>query len=312
MAENNNIKLPLGDVSLSNTLGTYYIDMRPALIHYTPKNVWHGKFDENGVPMLPDGKDSFYYSCVNIAQYGFILHAEYLESKDKKTLQTLLNCIRLLEDMKTEDDNTCVWLYNTYLEKYDLSPPWASAMAQGEAISLYLRVYQITKDENLKSTAQKAYNYLKISYDDGGVMRRDKYNNLWFEEYPSKEPSFVLNGFIYCLFGLYDLYRVTQKKKIKKDIDECILTLKNNLHKFDAGYWSYYDLLKKELVKYYYQKNVHPPQLEVLYKLTNEEIFNIYKAKWEKTITPINFLFVKLMYRVKPRIDKLFLSDGQE
>ena len=164
MAENNNIKLPLGDVSLNNTLGTYYIDMRPSLVHYTPKNVWNGKFDENGVPMLPDGKDSFYYSCVNIAQYGFILHAIYLESKDKKTLETLLNCIKLLDDIKTEDDNTCVWLYNTYLEKYDLSPPWSSAMAQGEAISLYLRVYQITNEESLKNYCGKSIQLSKNSF----------------------------------------------------------------------------------------------------------------------------------------------------
>lgn len=66
MAENNNIKLPLGDVSLSNTLGTYYIDMRPTLIHYTLKNVWYGKFDENGVPLIPVEKGDFFYSCVNI------------------------------------------------------------------------------------------------------------------------------------------------------------------------------------------------------------------------------------------------------
>ena len=136
-------------------------------------------------------------------------------------------------------------------------------------------------------------------------MRRDENNNLWFEEYPSKEPSYVLNGFVYCLFGLYDLYRITRKEEIKKEIDECIITLKNNLHKFDAGYWSYYDLLKKELVKYYYQKNVHPLQLEALYKLTNEEILNFYKTKWEKTLTPLNFLFVQLMYRIKPKKDKI-------
>jgi hypothetical protein len=86
------------------------------------------------------------------------------------------------------------------------------------------------------------------------------------------------------------------------NIDRCLKTLKDNLDKFDAGYWTYYDLLKKELVRYYYQKNVHVPQLEVLYILTNDSIFNRYAEKWKKQITPLNYILVKIMYRILPRL----------
>ena len=168
-------------------------------------------------------------------------------------------------------------------------------MAQGELMSLYLRVYQITKNEDLLKTAKQAYNFLKIDCKDGGVRRLLDNKYLWFEEYPSKIPSYVLNGFIYTLFGLYDLYRVTENIDIKKDIDDCIITLKENIHHFDAGYWSLYDMQNKELVRYYYQKNVHVPQLKILFKLTNEEIFDKYAKKWEKQVNWFNFLFVQVM-----------------
>lgn len=45
--ESKEIRLKLGTVSLDKELGTYYIDMRPAEIHYT-QNIYNGEFDEKG------------------------------------------------------------------------------------------------------------------------------------------------------------------------------------------------------------------------------------------------------------------------
>ena len=301
--ESRKIQLTLGDVSLNKELGSYYIDMRPALTHYTD-NIYDGGFDENGVPMCGINGELHYFP-INIAQYTFILHANWLENKDPVLLKTLNNCLQVLEKNKTVKNNYCAWLTNYYNKKYNIEAPWPSAMAQGEVISFYLRMYQIHKDDSLINTAIQAYNFLKVEYKDGGVRRYDNNGNLWFEEYPTKEPSFVLNGFIYTIFGLYDLFRVTGRKDVKKDIEECIETLKKNLHKYDLGYWSIYDQLKKELVRYYYQKNVHVPQLQVLYLLTKENIFKFYYEKWAKQINSLNFTFVKFMYRIRPRVLRL-------
>jgi len=114
-----------------------------------------------------------------------------------------------------------------------------------------------------------------------------------------------LNGFTYALWGLYDLFRVTGDTKVKEDIDACVQTLINTIHKFDVGYWSIYDQYTYELVRYYYQKNVHVPQVDVMYELTGEEIFAHYRDKWMKTVNPINYFIVQIMYRVKPRVLKL-------
>jgi hypothetical protein len=297
--ESKNIKLLLGDVSMKKELGVYYIDMRPAKVHYT-NNIYDGGFDDQGVPFCGSGSKKNYFP-INIAQFGFILHAEYLENKSEHTLAQLKRCVEKLVDLATITENECTWWHQYTELKYAIPAPWASAMAQGEIISLFLRYYQISHEAKYLELSQKAFAFLKNDVSEKGVRRYDENGDLWFEEYPSKPSSYVLNGFIYTLLGLYDLYRVTGDKKVKDDIDDCILTLKNNIHRFDAGYWSYYDLLKKELVRYYYQKNVHVPQLDILYQLTNDTIFLKYKNKWERMVNPLNFAFVKLMYRILPR-----------
>lgn len=305
--ENKKISLKLGDVSWNSTLGIYYIDMRPSIIHYTD-NIYDGKFDENGVPMINDGKGNLYYSPVNICQYSFIIHAKWLEKRNEKHEQILDACMNILERIKTETKSTVCWIQNKYNKRYDIKAPWVGAMDQGQALSFYIRYFQLTNNEYYLLQAEKIVAFFDLNVEDGGFKRIDKNGNLWYEEYPSSEPSYVLNGFIFALYGLIDFYRVTNDQKVKKTIDSCVSTITNNIHKYDSGYWSYYDQLKKELVRFYYQKNIHVPQMKSLYILTNNKIFDKYAQKWEKNIKPINYIFVKLMYRILPRIRRLVLK----
>lgn len=304
--ESKKITLQTGNVSLTPELGMYYIDMRPAIIHYTD-NIFNGCFDDDGVPMCGI-EGHFEYSPINIAQYGFIVHADYLKNQDEVTFRQLKKCVEKLVELADIDDRMCIWWHRYRESKYGIEAPWASAMAQGEIISLFLRFYQLTNEGKYLELSKKAFNFLSVKVEDGGVRQYDHNGDLWLEEYPSNPPSFVLNGFLYALFGLYDLFRITNDELVWQEIELCIRTLKNNLHKFDAGYWSYYDLQKKELVRYYYQKNVHVPQMEVMYQLTHDKLFLNYKNKWEKTLNPVNFLFVRIMYRILPRWRKKSLK----
>jgi heparosan-N-sulfate-glucuronate 5-epimerase len=301
--ERKDVTLRVGDVSMAEDLGAYYIDMRPAMVHYT-ENLYGGSFDDNGVPMVGSGDDRRYYP-VNVAQYGFMLHADWLETGAADTMEKLERCLAVLEDLKSEDAQQCVWWHRFPNARYGIEPPWASAMAQGQVISLYLRLWQALARPHLLETAYKAYRFMRVPVDEGGVRRHDDQGHLWLEEYPSKEPSLVLNGFIYALFGLYDLYRVGRYPEVKQDIDACIETLVARLPDFDSGYWSNYDLQQRELVRYYYQKNVHVPQLAVLEQLTGNPFFGYYRDRWQRQITPLNYLLVQAMYRVRPRIMRL-------
>ena len=111
------------------------------------------------------------------------------------------------------------------------------------------------------------------------------------------------------MFGILDYHRVTNSLAAKKLWDSCLKTLENNLKKYDVWYWSIYDQLKKQLVSYYYQKNVHIPLMEIMFELTKNNLFAKYANKWKKNLNnPFHRLVVKIMYRIQPRVNKLFKS----
>ena len=301
MPVNDNLYLGVGNISHERELGAYYQDLTPAIYHFEHNSM--GDFDENGIPFLREAKRK-YYSIVYVIQYALINHDLMLkgagDADEKKRI--IKRCLDWLEEKAEDFHDSTVWR-SEMNEQYKLPKGWISAMYQGQAVSLFLRAFQLFGEERYLKIAEKAFEFFKYDYAEGGVRRVDENGYIWFEEYPSAVPSLVLNGYIYTVFGIYDLYRVTKNEEAVKLFDECVRTLENNLYKYDAGYWSVYDQLKKELVSYYYQKNVHIPLMEIMYGLTGKEIFKKYAEKWTKNLNSLFDKFiVKIMYRVQPRI----------
>lgn len=300
------LTLPLGHVSSERKLGKFYQDFTQAMCHF--EDNYFGEFDDKGIPMSGFG-DEAVYNQIYIVQYGIIAHDLVVEGKDvelnKKRLKV---CVRWLVENEEEHLGTAIWRNHFPNPRYGLESGWISGMYQGQIISLLLRYNQMFgEDEAMLKRAFSIFHSLDISYEDGGVKRYDKNGLLWFEEYPSKEPSFVLNGFIYTVLGLYDLWRVTQDPEVKKVIDSCVKTLKESIHLYDSGYWSVYDQSKKELATRYYHQNIHIPLMEVLHSLTGEEIFDSYHKRWKKQLNSgFSRFWVKVMYRIQPRIRKVF------
>ncbi|VDM66580.1 unnamed protein product, partial [Strongylus vulgaris] len=85
---------------------------------------------------------------------------------------------------------------------------WYSAMAQGHGISLLTRAYASTHNVSYLAAAGKALHLFEKDANEGGV-RRELFGYVWYEEYPTSPGSFVLNGFMYALIGLYDLSAVS-------------------------------------------------------------------------------------------------------
>jgi len=80
-------------------------------------------------------------------------------------------------------------------------------MGQGQAISLLSRAFfHSGGNEMYLKTAHTALKPFKIPTKNGGVL--SEFMNLypWYDEYPTVPPIFILNGFMYSLIGLYDLF----------------------------------------------------------------------------------------------------------
>lgn len=170
-----------------------------------------------------------------------------------------------------------------------LDPGWYSAMAQGQAISTLVRAYLLKKDMFYLNSAIRATAPYKLSSELHGVKAvfMSKYD--WYEEYPTTPSSFVLNGFIYSLIGLYDLKETAGEKlgrEAKLLYDRGMESLKAMLPLYDTGSGSIYDLrhfmlnTAPNLARWDYH-TTHINQLQLLSSIDDSSVFKEVIKRWK-------------------------------
>ncbi|ABF42517.1 hypothetical protein Acid345_3516 [Candidatus Koribacter versatilis Ellin345] len=177
----------------------------------TDGNIAHGsniQFDGNGIPMVL-ASGVFVYNPVTVSQWAL---QQYSYSVAYGTAGAQANLVKGADWlMSVQDATTGIWYINYSFTVagmgVTLSPPWGGAMAQGQAISVLSRAYQVTHDEKYLTAASKALAPLAKKVSEGGLT--DDFfgdpNLPHYEEYPTVPASYTLNGFMFTLVGLYDL-----------------------------------------------------------------------------------------------------------
>lgn len=168
-----------------------------------------------------------------------------------------------------------------------LEAGWHSAMAQGHAMSVLTRAYAVTNDTRYLAAANKAAKLFDVEARDGGV-RNTLLSVPWYEEYPTTPGSFVLNGFMYSLIGLYDLSRAVAHQPdadahrlFKQGMD----SLKKLLPFYDTGSGSVYDLrhvtlrVAPNLARWDYH-TVHVYQLLWLFIIDKDPFLKETAERW--------------------------------
>uniref|UniRef100_V9KEB4 heparosan-N-sulfate-glucuronate 5-epimerase n=1 Tax=Callorhinchus milii TaxID=7868 RepID=V9KEB4_CALMI len=170
-----------------------------------------------------------------------------------------------------------------------LDPGWYSAMAQGQAMSTLVRAYLLTKEQVYLNSALRAIAPYTLKSQDHGVKAvfMNKYD--WYEEYPTSPSSFVLNGFIYSLLGLYDL-RETASEKVGQEANKLyergMESLRAMLPLYDTGSGSIYDLrhfmlgTAPNLARWDYH-TTHINQLQLLSTIEDAPIFKEFMKRWK-------------------------------
>ena len=169
-----------------------------------------------------------------------------------------------------------------------LEPGWYSAMSQGQAISLLVRAYLQSNDQQYFDAAVKGTKPFNILSSKGGVLAKFAGQFIWYEEYPTVPSSFVLNGFIYSLFGLYDLQTITSGNifsVVKSLYTEGIRSLISLLPLYDTGSGTVYDLrhfslgIAPNIARWDYH-TTHIMQLLWLGTFEDDLIFNKTAKRW--------------------------------
>jgi heparosan-N-sulfate-glucuronate 5-epimerase len=134
------------------------------------------------------------------------------------------------------------WVHRfAFPHTYPLRKPWVSAMAQGEGASLLVRLYGVTEEQEFAEAALRALRPLRVAVADGGA-RASLGGGPFLEEYPTEPPSFVLNGAFFALWGLHDVGVALDDEQAASEFQEGVDVLASELHRWDTGYWSRYDL----------------------------------------------------------------------
>jgi hypothetical protein len=124
---------------------------------------------------------------------------------------------------------------------FSLQAPWISAMAQGQAASLFVRLHARTGEERWSEAALRALGPMSIPTGEGGASAPLGGRPLP-EEYPTEPPSFVLNGGIFAIWGWYDVARGLGDSGAAAAFESAVDTLAANIRLWDTGWWSRYDL----------------------------------------------------------------------
>ena len=86
-----------------------------------------------------------------------------------------------------------------------------------------------------------------------------------------------------ALFGLYEYWFETGSDLARSFFFEGAQTLSENIHRYDTGSWSYYDLLHHGAASPSYHRQ-HIDQLRMMYELTGNEMFLVYSGKFQSYV----------------------------
>ena len=218
----------------------------------------------------------------------------YQQSPEQYYIDQIMLYAHWLKDHAIISDSIAIWTHPYKFTKYDIDYDWTGAWAMGNILSALARYYQISADPQFMQLGKKAVKAFSTKIEDGGILAIDQNFDYWYEEYPTIPKSSVLNGHINGILGLYDFWRVTQYPLAFELATKGIFTVKNNLDKYDSGYWSYYDLEYSYVTDYYYHKIVHIAQLSILYQISGDKIFKEYEQKWRNYLNEPYYSIFKL------------------
>lgn len=284
----------------------YYNDLRPHLSAYVAAA---GNAETAVLGLIADREAA---NPVTIAQMGLGAWQGAAEDED------LLRCVDMVASWLAralEPDGAVRYRF-PLRGTYEVAAPWVSAMAQGEIASLLVRAGATLGRPELLDAAVDAVRPL-LEGRDGLVVETSEGPVL--QEYPTAPPSHVLNGWIFALWGLYDVSCAPAGHGAAEALfDQSVAALASRLSLYElSGGWTRYDLFPHPIpnVASPFYHALHAAQLRALARLVDDRRFEAAAARWEAAASSLRVrtgaVLGKVAFRlVRPRRRSL-LSGGR-
>ena len=254
----------------------------PYFLDWFPGNGVYGE-DFIGAPRDADGVllyGSRLYHPIRIAQFALHRFNRWHATAESEAKSDFLAQAKWLRD---HQDHLGRYRFPFPWSKYGAEAGWISAMAQGEAISVLLRAHALEPANNYGDAALRAVRPFFIHCGSGGVAWRSG-PDLFFEEVANQHAPHILNGCIFALWGVWELWRRSEDHRLERIISNCVDTLRKWLPRFDTGWWTCYSLLHSggdqrhvATLKYH---QFHIAQMRVLARMFDQSCFEEAAARW--------------------------------
>jgi hypothetical protein len=290
------MSLPLGSAADPQAVRGYPIDLRVKAVSTSfPPQEWGGMT----------------WSYVAIAQYGLGCYERWIAGEGEPWLGAAITTGRHLLDNQEPDGS---WLHQVpFPHTFPTGVPWRCGMAQGEAASLLVRLYQETGEEQLAEAARRAIAPLARGVREAGVSALLD-GTPWPEEYPTEPPSFVLNGAIFAWWGARDVGVAFGDRAATQIFETGVDVLATNLSRFDTGRWSLYCLRRYPVphVASSFYHALHITQLEAMQRLAPRPEFDATRNRWIEYMgsPPLRWLALsqKVLFRIVVPRNRLLAS----
>jgi hypothetical protein len=251
-----------------------------------------GIVDDAGVRMFRvPGDDRLWDHPAGQAQYVLANLNSYRLTHDTGYLDRALANARRLVDRRVESGDAWFYPYpfDWHLRDTTEVAPWYSAIAQGQSLSAFVRLYEVTGDEQWRTAADATFNSLAQAPAPAlpFVSWVDSVGHLWLEEYPQPDlvsSERVLNGHMFASFGVADYWALTHDPRAAAIFDGATTSvLQTALTEFrHVGAPSSYSLRHHRSHPAYHQ--THVLQFRYLYQLTHLGAFiafaNAYRTDY--------------------------------
>lgn len=249
-------------------------------------------YDENGVIRVTYGKNiGVQYNPVTISQFALSCFSAYKFRNVEWAKDIYLSQINFLKEKWTEmADGEAAYIYD-FEAGFGMKPGWTSGMAQGLAISALIRHHYDTGDTSVIQLIQSLKRHMMRPKAEGGVVVKSPEGGLWIEEYPSDPSSYVLNGYIYSVFALYEYSKLfPDDEAAKTDLRNALDSLKQSIRYYDTGDWTILDRfpgLHGGANDDYMITHLH--QASTLWEITQDAFFRRVAMRWHSFMYDVHF-----------------------
>ena len=222
--------------------------------------------------------------------FGLVAFNEYLKDDSSKSLDVFWTQVEALKAHGNFEDSNFILFIPFDYPRFNLKTPWMAGITQALAASMFFRACYLKPNEGFEKYYKATIDSLYKATSDNGVFCKTPEGNDWMEEYPSPSPSYVLNGFIFCviavteyaIFSNDDLYK-TKAIRLYKSLLASLAEYRIDKHwRYDRYFWKFSNIEYQAL---------HTFQFLHLYKLSEMEIFKTISLECNEAMDWENFFY---------------------